>query len=168
MIVAFGVGTIWGFGVGPVETISIEQIAAIGVGPNTTISVDHEATQPPVKKKHGRHTEQVVQLEQVVEHGQTILSLKALDADMPKIDLRNSNDVEVFVHEMHQHGVDIPEDEQHRRYLNILPALLFNEVALPQPELQAAHGDDEKQMGHLVDVEALRGAVGLGGQDRSG
>ncbi len=73
-----------------------------------------------------------------------------IDLDMPQIQFLDTENIKMFIHKMNRGSIDIPENEKNRRQLDMFPTRFPYEVALPEPIFEAPHGNDEKNVSHLV------------------
>ena len=106
----------------------------------------------------------MIQLDDIIKYTEKVVVKGIVDANLPGADSGHLDEVELFIQQVHQKGVDAPQDEKQSGILDKALPGFPDQAARLQPVNKDSHGDDKKDMGDLVGIDTLRRTMRLGGQ----
>ena len=118
-----------------------------------------------MEKEHCRQAKEVIQSEQVVEPGESLVVFQGFDMDVAHGYQAGGDEGTLVIEKVNQNGIQIPEDEKKGAVLDQSPSPLHVKFFALDGEDENGHGHQKKKMSQLVNQNPFFGAVHLGGVD---
>ena len=105
----------------------------------------------------------MIQPEQVVEEGQSVMVFQGVDVDVGHGNQSGGDEVALVIEKVDGYGIQIPEDEKKGTELYQSPSPLHVKFLALDGEDENSHGHQKEKMAQLMDKNAFFGTVHLGG-----